>query len=65
MSTTMIGTVGRTAPGPTTSLLRVLADWLARSRTRCDLARLDARLLRDIGLTRADAMGEIEKPFWR
>jgi uncharacterized protein YjiS (DUF1127 family) len=36
-----------------------------RARTRRALARLDDRLLRDIGLSRADIEREIEKPFWR
>lgn len=36
-----------------------------RSRQRRRLARLDDRLLRDIGIDRIAAMGEISKPFWR
>lgn len=39
--------------------------WRFRSRTRQHLARLDAHLLRDIGLDPADRAVEIEKPFWR
>jgi uncharacterized protein YjiS (DUF1127 family) len=39
-----------------------LAD---RARSRRMLAELDERLLRDIGLSRADIDREIEKPFWR
>lgn len=35
-----------------------------RRRTRADLAELDARLLRDIGVTRLDAAAESRKPFW-
>jgi len=37
---------------------------LRRRRTRADLADLDARLLRDIGVTRLDAAAESRKPFW-
>jgi uncharacterized protein YjiS (DUF1127 family) len=33
-------------------------------RSRRQLARLDDRLLRDIGLDRAQARGEAEKGFW-
>jgi len=46
-----------------------LADILAvgreRRRQRNALARLDHRMLRDIGLTAADVEGEVTKPFWR
>jgi uncharacterized protein YjiS (DUF1127 family) len=41
------------------------ALWIARYRQRTLLAQLDARMLRDIGLTRKDARRECEKPFWR
>jgi uncharacterized protein YjiS (DUF1127 family) len=37
---------------------------LARQRTRRLLARLDDRQLRDIGISRIDAMREAVKPFW-
>ena len=39
--------------------------WLDRSRQRRQLAQLSDHMLRDIGLTRADAWAEAEKPFWR
>lgn len=42
-----------------------LAVWQERRRQRFTLARLDDRMLRDIGLTYADVEGEISKPFWR
>jgi uncharacterized protein YjiS (DUF1127 family) len=40
--------------------------WLrfARQRSRRILAELDERMLRDVGITRADAMQEAVKPFW-
>jgi uncharacterized protein YjiS (DUF1127 family) len=41
------------------------AVWLERSRQRRQLAQLSNHMLRDIGLTRADAWLEAEKPFWR
>jgi uncharacterized protein YjiS (DUF1127 family) len=41
-----------------------LQEWSARRRQRADLADLDARLLRDIGLTRAEVIAECAKPFW-
>jgi uncharacterized protein YjiS (DUF1127 family) len=43
----------------------LLALWRRRSRGRQQLARLDARLLRDIGVTRSEAAAECDKPFWR
>ncbi|MCI4665445.1 MAG: DUF1127 domain-containing protein [Neomegalonema sp.] len=42
-----------------------LALWAQRRRTRRALAQLDERALRDVGLTRAEAMAEARKPFWR
>jgi uncharacterized protein YjiS (DUF1127 family) len=42
-----------------------LAVWQERRRQRFTLARLDDRMLRDIGLTYSDVDNEISKPFWR
>ena len=42
-----------------------LREWRRRKNGRLELARLDERMLRDIGLTRFDAEYEIKKPFWR
>ena len=42
-----------------------LGEWRRRRNGRLELARLDERMLRDIGLTRVDADYEINKPFWR
>ncbi|MGH6900543.1 MAG: DUF1127 domain-containing protein [Geminicoccaceae bacterium] len=41
------------------------SGWLDRSRQRRQLAHISDHMLRDIGLTRADARAEAEKPFWR
>lgn len=43
----------------------VFAKWAERRRSRHALGRLDAHLLRDIGLTHRDARLETVKPFWR
>jgi uncharacterized protein YjiS (DUF1127 family) len=44
-------------------------DWYGcrhqAARCRRGLARLDDRMLKDIGLNRADVEREIGKPFWR
>jgi uncharacterized protein YjiS (DUF1127 family) len=46
-------------------LAETIAVGLERRRQRVALARLDDRMLRDIGLTSADVEGELTKPFWK
>ena len=50
------------------SLFRQIADllrtWVERDRQRRQLAELSDHLLRDIGVTRTEAMCEAAKPFW-
>lgn len=46
-------------------LIVSIATMSARARQRRDLAALDARQLRDIGVSRTQARDEAEKPFWR
>lgn len=43
---------------------RVVAAWHERARQRRDLRSLDERMLKDIGLSRADIDAEAAKPFW-
>lgn len=50
---------------PLRRLFRSLAQGLERSRTRRLLAQLDQRDLADLGLSHADRLNEMEKPFWR
>ena len=38
---------------------------LERQRTRRDLASLDDRMLRDIGLSRYEVEMELRRPWWR
>ncbi|HUT48704.1 MAG TPA: DUF1127 domain-containing protein [Alphaproteobacteria bacterium] len=45
--------------------INILFAWQERSRGRYQLAQLDRRMLRDIGLSRVDALHEASKPFWR
>ncbi len=47
------------------AILRTLAAWRDRSRQRRVLAELDERMLRDIGVTRADIAWEVNKSFWQ
>jgi Uncharacterized conserved small protein len=52
-------------PGQAVRLLDTVLDWMDRARERRALARLDDRLLADLGLGRAEAWAEADKPFWR
>jgi uncharacterized protein YjiS (DUF1127 family) len=45
--------------------LRWYARCSARSRQRQALAQLDDHLLKDIGVTRQQAIAEAAKPFWK
>ena len=40
-------------------------EWWRRSRERHQLAGLDERMLRDIGVIRTDAIYLSNKPFWK
>ncbi|WP_435034248.1 DUF1127 domain-containing protein [Pseudomonas neuropathica] len=42
-----------------------LWEYLERARTRRMLAQLDGRDLADLGLSHADLLHELDKPFWR
>ncbi|MGG2397884.1 DUF1127 domain-containing protein [Pseudomonas sp. SH1-B] len=46
------------------SLWRMLRRWHQLARERRQLARLDGAALKDLGLSRADALQEAERPFW-
>lgn len=46
-------------------LADLLATWQRRIEYRQHLLELDERLLRDIGLSRYDALKEAAKPFWK
>jgi len=47
------------------SFTEVLATWASRSRERTLLAQMSDAELKDIGVSRYDAIMEIRKPFWR
>ncbi|WP_353471603.1 DUF1127 domain-containing protein [Salipiger sp. H15] len=47
-----------------TPLLKLVADLFAVSRQRRRLAELDPHLLRDLGLTRGEAIDEARRAFW-
>ena len=46
-------------------LFAVLDLWNQRQTERKQLARVDERLLRDMGISSYQANLEIKKPFWR
>lgn len=47
------------------AVLARLRDWYEIYRQRRALLALDAAMLKDIGISRADAVLEGNKPFWR
>ncbi|GGW37808.1 hypothetical protein GCM10011452_27860 [Gemmobacter lanyuensis] len=54
----------RAAARPRLRLLPLLLSRLGLGRSRRRLAELDTHLLRDIGLSRAQADAESERPIW-
>ena len=51
--------------GTYTAFSKVLNTWRRRSRERQELASLDRRTLRDLGLSSSEVNFEANKPFWR
>ena len=43
----------------------LVAHWHINYRTRRQLADLGSQQLQDIGVSRADALQELRKPFWK
>ena len=68
--TSPTGSRGRTVPaaggfGPILAHVSgLLEDWRIRAGQRRKLRGLDDRLLKDIGVTREQALQEADKPFW-
>lgn len=52
-------------PGLASGIWGLVQVWVERAAQRRALAGLDDRTLQDIGLSRATAVGEADKPFWR
>jgi uncharacterized protein YjiS (DUF1127 family) len=60
----------RRAPAPlfqtlVSRLVETLFAWHQRVQQRQRLAQFDDRMLRDIGVSRADVAREVGKPFWQ
>ena len=53
----------------TSSAFHAIAErvrlWRTRAAQRAELARWGERELHDVGLSHADVVSEMEKPFWR
>jgi uncharacterized protein YjiS (DUF1127 family) len=47
------------------ALFSLLLTWQERASQRHALSTLDDRMLKDMGLSRADVFLEARKPFWR
>lgn len=46
-------------------LLRAFIDSLERARTRRLLGQLNDQQLSDLGISHAERLNEVDKPFWR
>jgi uncharacterized protein YjiS (DUF1127 family) len=51
--------------GTFSAFAKVIGTWRQRSRDRRELALLDERSLRDLGLNPSSIEFEANKPFWR
>ncbi len=51
--------------GTFTAFADVIGTWRQRNRERRELAQLDDRSLRDLGLNSSNVQFEVNKPFWR
>ncbi len=51
--------------GTFTAFNQIFATWRRRAQERHELANLDHRAIRDIGLSPSDIRYEANKPFWR
>ena len=58
-------TVSRWLKATLSRIAATLHEWRRRRRDRAELATLDERMLRDIGVSRTEVLHEINKPFWR
>ncbi len=47
------------------SVIQRVVLYYLRARQRCSLLKLDDRMLKDIGISKVDAIIEARKPFWK
>ena len=55
---------GRRRRGIVSILIETILRWADLARQRRALRTLDDRMLKDIGISRADVEAEASKPFW-
>ncbi len=55
----------RATASPLSGILGTLRLWRQRSIERAMLARMTQRDIADMGMTEADVLYEMDKPFWR
>lgn len=55
----------RPLAGTFTAFSQVLGTWRRRAQERRELATLDHRTIRDLGLSPSEIQFEANKPFWR
>lgn len=55
----------KTIVKPSKRLYKIFKQWNKRIQERKQLAKVDERLLKDMGISRFEANQEIAKPFWR
>lgn len=53
-----------TTPTLTTRFIKLVSIWRKRSKDRAQLNSISSHILRDIGITKIEAMIESNKPFW-
>ncbi len=51
--------------GTYTAFNQILTTWRRRSRERRELASLDHRTTRDLGMSASEIQREANKPFWQ
>ena len=51
--------------GTFTAVNQILETWRRRAQERRELANLDHRTIRDLGLSPSEIRFEANKPFWR
>ncbi len=63
VSSSFLANLSRAVRSPRFSI--VLSTWRQRRRSRTQLNTLDVHILKDIGLTPAQARKEAQRPFWQ
>jgi uncharacterized protein YjiS (DUF1127 family) len=61
----IVSMAGRRVSSDMVTIVVVIGNWTERARQRRCLAALDERMLKDCGLSRADARQEASRPFWQ